>query len=220
LYDGAAGLLALTAHGGSAIVQDPEEATMPSMPQSALAMVRAARVLPASEIGREIERSVNVPVALQGGAHVADDEEQIAVAIRRDFAEQAADEREEAVTVHTCPDCGGVRWQANTGPAGWFRCHVGHAYAPEVLLIQKTEEVEAALWACVRLLREKATMTRQMAARSLSGGKRELAERIGEQARLDEEHARVIRELLEVAPTSSEQSPDVFLDSESRARPH
>jgi two-component system, chemotaxis family, protein-glutamate methylesterase/glutaminase len=39
LDDGTAGLLAIKAHGGLAIVQDPDEAIAPSMPRSALAYV-------------------------------------------------------------------------------------------------------------------------------------------------------------------------------------
>lgn len=214
LYDGTAGLLALTARGGAAIVQDPNEATIASMPASALALVRGACVLPAREIAAEIVRLVSAPAAPEEERTVADDGDQIAQTINRDFSEQAADEREGELTVYTCPDCGGVMWQAQTGPEGWFRCHVGHAYAPEVLLVQKTEEIEAALWACVRLLREKATLTRQTAARSRSGGNRELAQRIEEQGQRDEEHARLIRRLLETSPTPNEQSLDVLTEIE------
>lgn len=217
LYDGTAGLLALTARGGAAIVQDPEEATIPSMPANALAMVRGARVLPATKIANEIARLVAEPVWLEEDRAVADQDEQIAQTINRDFSEQAADGRDGELTVYTCPDCGGVMWQSDTGPEGWFRCHVGHAYAPEVLLIQKSEEIEGALWACVRLLREKATLTRQTAARSRSGGNREMAQRIEEQAQLDEEHARIIRRLLETGPTPTEQSSDVLAEVEQDA---
>jgi len=106
--------------------------------------------------------------------------------------------------MYTCPDCGGVLWQVETGAHGRFRCHVGHAYAPEVLLDQKSEELEAALWSCVRLLREKATLTRQTAARSLAGGQHDIAARSEETAQLNEDHARAIRELLESMPSPSD----------------
>lgn len=210
LYDGTAGLLALTARGGAAVVQDPDEAAFPSMPRSALAAVGGARVLPAAEIAAEIVRLVAEPVEPRKEAVVADEEELISQVIRRDFVEQAADARDGSVAVYTCPDCGGVMWQSDTGPSGWFRCHVGHAYAAEVLLVQKSEELEAALWACVRLLREKATLTRQTAARSRAGGNPEFAARIEEQAQLDEQHAETIRAVLELGATPSEQSAEVL----------
>ncbi len=87
---------------------------------------------------------------------MADDEERLTEAIADDFAEQARDQRANELTVYTCPDCGGVMWQAEAGPPIRFRCHVGHSYSPEVLLGQKSGELEGALWSCVRLLREKA----------------------------------------------------------------
>ena len=128
------------------------------------------------------------------------DEERLQRRISIDFEEQGENVRVEESTVYTCPDCGGVLWQSD-GPGTWFRCHVGHAYAPEVLLGQKSEEVEAALWSCVRLLRERATLTRQTAVRYHQGGSRELAERAEEQAQSDERQADVLRNLIEAMPS-------------------
>ena len=51
-------------------------------------------------------------------------------------------------------------WQLDEDKIIRFRCHVGHAYAPEVLLSQKSEEFEAALWSSLRLLKEKETKLR------------------------------------------------------------
>ncbi len=62
LYDGAAGLLAIKSRGGLAIVQDPADALIDSMPRSALRVVVADEVLPAAAIGPAIAR-----LALNGG---------------------------------------------------------------------------------------------------------------------------------------------------------
>ncbi len=51
LDDGTAGLAAIVAHGGVAIVQDPEEALHSSMPLSAIEHVRVDHVVPAAQIG-------------------------------------------------------------------------------------------------------------------------------------------------------------------------
>jgi two-component system, chemotaxis family, protein-glutamate methylesterase/glutaminase len=56
LDDGAVGLMTVRAHGGQAIVQDPETAMFPAMPQSALDRVPDATVLSLSEIAPAIER--------------------------------------------------------------------------------------------------------------------------------------------------------------------
>jgi two-component system, chemotaxis family, protein-glutamate methylesterase/glutaminase len=54
--DGAAGLACIAARGGVAIVQDPEGAERPEMPQAALDAVPTARVLPLGAIADELVR--------------------------------------------------------------------------------------------------------------------------------------------------------------------
>ncbi len=121
--------------------------------------------------------------------------------------------------VYTCPDCGGVLWQDGAGAELSFRCHVGHAYAPEILLSQKSEEYEAALWRSLRLLKEKATLTRQLATRTRAGGNGsngKMAERIEEQAQLDEQYVRRIQEMLEAMPNPADQVAVVVEAMEER----
>lgn len=204
LYDGAAGLAAVKARNGIAIVQDPDEASFPSMPRNALRLVDADLIVPAGRIGQEVSRLAGEEIVERGSNTMFGDEEEMRRIIASDFSRQAEDKRSNEPTMYTCPDCGGVLWQVEAGSRGQFRCHVGHAYAPEVLLGQKAEELEAALWSCVRLLKEKATLTRQTAARSLSGGHDDLAARIEEEARLNDDHAELIRGLLESMPNTTD----------------
>lgn len=201
LYDGAAGLLAIKERGGVAIVQDATEATVSSMPLRALNLVDAALVLPAAGIGDAIARYAQGEPDARGDETMMDDKEHLKEVIAGDFAQQAHNGRTDETTVYTCPDCGGVLWQTEEGPGTWFQCHVGHGYAPEVLLGQKSEELEAALWSCMRLLREKATLTRQSATRYQAAGNEQLTERVEEQAEVAERHVAVLRELLEAMPS-------------------
>ncbi|MDP9364258.1 MAG: chemotaxis protein CheB [Chloroflexota bacterium] len=205
LYDGAAGLLAVKTRGGVAVVQDPTEAAVAGMPRSALRLVQADHVLPVAEIAPAIVR-LSEQTVREGGDSMADAEERIADVIRTDIADQAQDGRPNELTIYTCPDCGGAMWQSEADPPIRFRCHVGHAYAPEVLIGQKSEELEGALWACVRLLTEKATLSRQLASRTRTGVGGEMAERIEEGAQLDECHAQTIRDLLESMPHPADQA--------------
>lgn len=210
LYDGSMGLLAITTRGGVAVVQDPEEAAFASMPRSALAMVTADHVLPAVGMAPVLSSLIGNSVDGKRDAHMIDDEERLAAVIAQDFAAQAEDERAEETTLYTCPDCGGVLWQGREGPELRFRCHVGHAYGPEVLHHQKSEELEAALWTSLRLLKEKATLTRQLANRAQAtgdgGAGRTTAERVEEQSELAERYALAIQELLQAMPSAMDQA--------------
>jgi two-component system, chemotaxis family, protein-glutamate methylesterase/glutaminase len=212
LYDGSMGLLAIKTRGGMAIVQDPGEASVDSMPRRAIERAAADHILPVAEIATALTDLVQQPVIAQGEntmVNTIDAEERLEAVIAEDFVEQANDGRPEETTLFTCPDCGGVLWQGGDGPVLRFRCHVGHAFAPELLLSQKSEELETALWSSLRLLKEKATLTLQLANRTRTSGNgkgAQAAERIAEQAKLDQRHAQVIQELLEAMPSPMDQA--------------
>jgi two-component system, chemotaxis family, protein-glutamate methylesterase/glutaminase len=209
LYDGSMGLMAVKTRGGVAIVQDPSEAAVDSMPRSALKLVDADFVVAAGEIATVVNALVETPALVTGVPAMADEDERLQSVIAADFAEQAHDGRVDETSIYTCPDCGGVMWQEGAGKQLSFHCHVGHAYAPEVLLSQKSEEFEAALWASLRLLKEKATLTRQLAVRTRSGRHAhngEIVARMEEQAELDERYARSIQELLAAMPNPADQT--------------
>ena len=57
--DGTVGLALIKAHGGGAIVQDPNEALYPGMPSSALAHVAVDAVVPSTEMAAAIAAMVN-----------------------------------------------------------------------------------------------------------------------------------------------------------------
>ncbi|HKG27173.1 MAG TPA: chemotaxis protein CheB, partial [Thermomicrobiales bacterium] len=167
LGDGTAGLLAVKSRGGVAIVQDPDEAMVEGMPRSALRLVEVDRVLKAVDIAPALVRFASEPIRSRGVPAMTDEDRAIQT-IREDILQQAGDQRDNELTLFTCPDCGGSLWQVDEGPLLRFHCHVGHAFGPEALLGLKSEELEAALWSCVRLLTEKATLTRQLATRTTS----------------------------------------------------
>jgi len=197
LNDGTSGLLMIKSRGGTAIVQDPRDAIVEGMPTSALRLVQADYVLPASEIGQVLATgAVTAPASQEVAMRDVppDRAEQI---IHRDFDAQEHDRRAGQLTMFTCPDCGGTLWQTDSGPLLRFHCHVGHGWGPEALLDQKSEELEAALWSSVRLLEERATLSRQVAARLRhTGSATNRAARVEEEARLDEQRAGVIRDVL------------------------
>ncbi len=122
--------------------------------------------------------------------------------INEDIVEQGIDQRSGELSMFTCPDCGGTLWQVGKGPSLWFQCHVGHGYAPDALLNEKSEELEGALWASIRLLRERAALTRQVATRLRESGQDGRgAVAIDDQAQIDERRADVIHEILDSPPS-------------------
>jgi two-component system chemotaxis response regulator CheB len=164
LADGVAGLLAVRSAGGVAVVQDPAEAELAGMPEAALQIAGADYVLPAAEIGGLLARLPRQPVPGSGGPDMADPLEQMPVKVVEDMTAQAAGARRGELSVYSCPECGGTLWQVDEPNLLRFRCHVGHSYYGESLLLEKSHALEAALWTAVRTFKEKAVLARQMAA--------------------------------------------------------
>jgi two-component system chemotaxis response regulator CheB len=198
LSDGSAGLLAIKEHGGVAIVQDPAEAIIGTMPESALRAVKTDYILPAEEIGRLLGTSLDNLITMSERTVTEREIDSSDELITRDMRQQEKGGREGEITMYTCPDCGGSLWQAASGEVTRFQCHVGHTWNVESLLGNKSVELEAALWAGVRLLEERATLTRQLAAHiRASDAEGPCIQGIDEQAMLDEQRADVIRGILD-----------------------
>ena len=200
LYDGSGGLMAINAADGVAIVQDPADASASGMPESAILHASIDYVLPSAEIAARLIDLVGLPIGA-GNQTVSDHMSGIEHRIQMDFDNQSDDTRAGESTMFTCPDCGGVLWQDGVGAALAFRCHVGHTYAPEALLGLKTDDMEAALWACVRMLKEKSTLSRQMATRyRKASANGQYTERLAEQAERDDHYVELLKSLLEQLP--------------------
>jgi len=157
LGDGSAGAAAVAGTGGIVIVQDPAEAIVPTMPDSALHAVSGrARVLPAADMGPAL-------------AQIADERR----SIREDVAmlpDASCGPRSEATpagppTSLTCPECGGPLWDSPQGDVPGYRCRVGHVYSEDALVDAQAVSVEAALWSAVEVLEERAELLRRVARR-------------------------------------------------------
>lgn len=201
LSDGVMGLMAIRLQGGVAIVQDPREAPSPSMPRTALEHDAVDYTLPVQEMAAAIVRLVNEPAP--GETQMPDIEDLSVQMIQQDFQEQELDERNGEPAVVTCPDCGGTLWQTRTGSFIQFRCHVGHRYALDALMLEQSETLERALWTCMRLLKEKVALSRQMAHRYREMGQPESADQVEENGRADKESIAVIEQLIQAAVGSN-----------------
>jgi two-component system chemotaxis response regulator CheB len=194
LDDGTAGLLAIKARGGVAVVQEPEDALYPAMPDNAIAHVEVDHVLPAAAIAGMLARLAAEP-AMEPSSP-ANDELKVEVEMEGFSIEALEGNHPGQPSAFSCPDCNGVLWEIQDGGLVKFRCRVGHAWSPESLLTQQSEALEGALWVALRSLEERAALARKLAEPARRRGHRITASRFQEQAQEAQQAARLVRQLL------------------------
>lgn len=161
LDDGIAGLEAIQRCGGTAIVQDPNEAEYPDLPRNAIEALDIRYVKTLSEIAAMIPSLVNEEVDrfesprdliveagfnLPSGSHIQELDK---------IAEQVA---------FSCPDCGGPLWKVGKGESAVYRCHIGHAMGTLSLEQNQAEQIERSLWVAVRSLTERSELLKKLAS--------------------------------------------------------
>jgi two-component system chemotaxis response regulator CheB len=188
LDDGSAGLAAIREAGGIGIAQQPDDASIPSMPKNAIQRAAPEYVLTADQIGPRIVQLVGEPVE-RPARRRSEPRVQVADPV-------GGDDVDGELTGITCPDCHGTIW-LKTGPGDLtFECRVGHAYSPEAFFDIQATNVENALWAGVRSLEEQAALARVMASRSQKQGDEAAKERYENREQQARFNARTLRGLL------------------------
>ncbi len=177
---GTAGMMSIKARGGLALVQAPETASAPDMPQSVLRSVPVDHVFRPADLADLRVRLVQQ--APRG--HVPPAPEIRALEGERPGA---------PVTEVVCPLCQGVLTEAQAGPFRQFRCHVGHTFSLESLAREQSEEMERALWAAVRSLDEGASLSARLSRTSADV---ELRRRFAEKEANQRRQADLIRRAL------------------------
>lgn len=162
LDDGTAGLWAIKRLGGTAIVQDPDDALFSSMPTSAIRNVSVDFVVPVAELAPLLVRLTAAPVEREKISAPEPLEVEVKIAKEKNALE-AGLERIATPSSFACPDCHGVLLQLEEGGRLRFRCHTGHAYSVESLLAAISEGIEDSLWVAIRALEEGAMLMHQMA---------------------------------------------------------
>lgn len=169
LDDGASGLLSLAQRGGAAVVQDPDAALYDGMPTAALHAVPNAQVASGPALSKLVAELCHEQVSTDP----IDVDRLLAMETEIPDMEENAladNDRPGRPAAMTCPDCNGAMFEIEQGSVVRFRCRVGHAWSPETLLVEQVEAAEAALWAAVRTLEEKAALHRSLSARATQSG--------------------------------------------------
>jgi two-component system chemotaxis response regulator CheB len=201
--------MAIKARGGTAIVQDPDEALYPAMPLSAIAHVTPDAVLPVGEMaawilehgprtdgpptdgprtdGPRADRPMNEEATMREGG----DPRLTAV------GDQPPRSAVGDGTRYTCPDCGGVLFERHEGDLPRFQCSVGHVFSIESLSSAQAEALENALWAAVRSLEDRAALLQRLASRARTNRHERSADTFTRQAADALERAATIREAIQ-----------------------
>lgn len=164
LDDGTAGLWAVKERGGTAIVQNPENALAPSMPLNAIKHVEVDHCVSLPELAPLLVQLVSTPAEEKGVKPVSEQLEiEVQIALEKPGLECGI-MRWGNASVFACPECHGTLLQLKEGSSLRFRCHTGHAYSIESLLAEFTEKTEASLWSTIRALEENILLLNQMAS--------------------------------------------------------
>lgn len=161
--DGTAGLWTVKQLGGTAIVQDPDDALVPSMPLSAMTHVNVDYCVPLEEMPALLVRLTTEAVEEEGVYEVPKEVEIEVNIAKEQKAIDAGVLQLGEPSSYACPECHGVLLQMKKGTLFRFRCHTGHAYSVESLLADITEKMDDALWNSIRAFEEGELFMRHMA---------------------------------------------------------
>ena len=197
--DGTVGMRAIKNQGGTTIVQDPIEATFPSMPLSVMQDISVDYSVPLREIGPLLNKLTREPVDADGGYPLAEE-----VELEAKIAGQEMDSGELIASVErlgrvsqlTCPECQGALWEMRDEEMLRYRCHVGHALSAESLSEGQAERIEVALWSAVRALEEQMILAKRIVERARKANRHRAAIMFERRADDAERYSGVIRQLL------------------------
>ena len=196
LNDGTVGLEAIKRCGGETIIQDPDTAEFSGMPLTAQKFVDIDYTVKLEKIGELIADLVDKPLP---------EKIEIPYTIRRE-AEIATKIRSQVKTEDflgekvslSCASCGGPLWKIKDTEIERYRCHVGHSFSQESLLLAQNENLEETLWVCLRTLEEKKVLMLKMAENFKNKGSGHIARSYSDKIQEVEEHIDRLRQLMDI----------------------
>jgi two-component system chemotaxis response regulator CheB len=156
LDDGSAGLWTIKSRGGIALVQDPADAEVPSMPANALKAVAVDYQVPVSAMAPLLVKLATTTVTLKSPPDMNENEKtkrEVNIALGANGLDNNLADFS-SFSSYTCPECHGVLSTLKDGELIRFRCHTGHAFSTDSLLAALTENIEENLWGAIRSIQE------------------------------------------------------------------
>jgi two-component system chemotaxis response regulator CheB len=164
LDDGTAGLWTIKQYGGLAIVQDPAEAEVPSMPASAIREVAVDHIITVADMAPLLVKLTSQEIPFFNYNDMENNNKtgkEVRIAIQDETLEEGVMQFGE-LTPYTCPECHGVLSAIKEGQRIRYRCHTGHAFSADSLLAIITENIEHSMWDCIRAMEESILLLNHM----------------------------------------------------------
>lgn len=196
LDDGTAGLWTIKHRGGLAVVQDPSDAEVPSMPENALREVEVDYTVPVAEMAKLLVGLSTQEIAETSEVDMEEDEKtEIEICIAaEDSAFESGIMKFGEPSPYTCPDCHGVLSVIKDGKLKRFRCHTGHAFSADSLLTTVTENIEDSLYSAIRGVEESIMLLNHLGDHFSETNDKRLAALYFQKAQEAEQRAQLVRQ--------------------------
>lgn len=165
LDDGTSGMWSINRLGGVSVIQDPQEAPYPSMPESVAQHVAVDHVVTVAQLGsllaELVQQEVGQRPSLSNGQ-----ESRLAKEVKLTQEDSAFDMYIFSIgelSPLTCPECHGTLVSIQEGTLTRYRCHTGHGFTAKALLSGVTQTVEDSVWNAIRALEETIMLLEQAA---------------------------------------------------------
>jgi len=192
LADGTVGMATVKRLGGTAIVQDPEDADYGDMPRNALSNVAVDYVVPLNEMGALLARLANTAPDLR-----ACNVEEIMFDLMEMGPEQLRLlELHGKVSALTCPECKGALYEIEEGGVPHYNCRVGHSFSSENLLSAQSAYLESAIWAALRALQENNQLVEKLLDQAKEAGREKSTDYFRQKKTYNDQQIRLLRNAL------------------------
>ncbi|TBW29181.1 chemotaxis protein CheB [Gramella sp. KN1008] len=196
LNDGTVGLEAIKRCGGKTIIQNPETAEFSGMPLTAKKFVDIDYTAELEDIGdlikeiieKPLPQNVEIPNTLKREA---------AISTKIKSQVKTEDYLGEQVAL-SCASCGGPLWRIKDTGIPRYRCHVGHSFSEESLLLAQNENLEETLWVCLRTLEEKKVLLLNIADNFAEKGSSQISRSYKDKIEEVDEHIDRLRALMDI----------------------
>ena len=198
LDDGSSGLWKIKEYGGTAIVQDPNEAQNPSMPRSALKAVKVDHCLPVEELTQVLISTSNLEITsnFQNTMEDKQTNAEIKIAAGENALEHTSSYFAK-LSPYACPDCHGVMSEIMEDNLIRYRCHTGHAFSANTLLTALNQKTEDNLYNVIRGMDETVFLLNHMGDHYSEANEPKLAATYFIQAKKTFEQSNLLRGMLQ-----------------------